>query len=845
MSQLATPEASTMIEASDSSPAEALSTENPTLSDVLENIEELVPPLWPLRDYVAVNPFMGWTQSRFLEARQDLREVRDCDMLMPGDYYRRLLRQGRITWSDVEEAYQQSAAEYPADFTHFRIAAVRSWRDDGDARQSDEERLYRTAAEIADHHQGGGWTSHIVNDITRHCAAHFDEGQAIWKSPWREQSLYAAWRSATRLSWRMEKLGIPGFRHFISHLPETPRRAIAHLLGVLEVPVENWRQFLLCELCSVAGWASYLKYRDGEAKREGSDSEDLIGLLAIRLAYDVALAQVAKVGWADGLGPGDKSPESVVSASQSTDTLARYVLQQAAESAFRRQLCRAISAQPTPPRQVRKRVQMVFCIDVRSEVMRRHLESVSAEVETFGFAGFFGLALEYLPLGASAGPAQCPVLLQPAFRVRECCGGADSQSQGLAIERRRSIRLGRKLWKSFQSSAASCFSFVESMGLAYLGKLLTDSLLLTRTVGSAAYDGVPLRERSQLGPDLSATESYGLSRKQKIDLAESMLRNLGLTENFARMVVLCGHTADVVNNPYQAALDCGACGGHSGEPNARVAAALLNDAGVRQGLAERGIHLPADCCFVPAVHHTTTDAILFHDTETLPDSHKADWGQLRIWIDEAGRLCREERGWRLGNVPAQDMVRRSRDWSEVRPEWGLAGNAAFVVAPRSRTAGLPLGGRTFMHSYDHRLDPQGTVLELIMTAPMIVANWINLQYYASSVDNLAFGSGNKVMHNVVGQLGVLLGNGGDLMTGLPWQSVHDGRQFQHEPLRLLVVIEAPRESVRRIISQHPLVRNLAENGWLTLVVLDGQSYFRWTTENAWREEANFFKEVMT
>ena len=130
-----------------------------------------------------------------------------------------------------------------------------------------------------------------------------------------------------------------------------------------------------------------------------------------------------------------------------------------------------------------------------------------------------------------------------------------------------------------------------------------------------------------------------------------------------------------------------------------------------------------------------------------------------------------------------------------------------------------------------------------MTAPMIVTNWINLQYYASTVDNRAFGSGNKVIHNVVGQFGVLLGNGGDLMTGLPWQSVHDGARFQHQPLRLLVVIEASRDSVQKIIEKHTLVHDLASNGWLSLVVLDHERFFRWTSDGSWEAEAVDFQDA--
>jgi hypothetical protein len=116
------------------------------------------------------------------------------------------------------------------------------------------------------------------------------------------------------------------------------------------------------------------------------------------------------------------------------------------------------------------------------------------------------------------------------------------------------------------------------------------------------------------------------------------------------------------------------------------------------------------------------------------------------------------------------------------------------------------------------------VLTLIMTAPMVVTNWINLQYHASTVDNRRYGSGNKVLHNVVGgHLGVFEGNGGDLRIGLPMQSLHDGHKLRHTPLRLSVFIEAPREAIDTVMARHAVVRQLVGNGWLHLLRIDPQT----------------------
>jgi uncharacterized protein YbcC (UPF0753/DUF2309 family) len=159
---------------------------------------------------------------------------------------------------------------------------------------------------------------------------------------------------------------------------------------------------------------------------------------------------------------------------------------------------------------------------------------------------------------------------------------------------------------------------------------------------------------------------------------------------------------------------------------------------------------------------------------------------------------------------------------------------SFVVAPRHRREGLDLEGRSFLHNYDWRQDEDFSVLELIMTAPMVVTSWISLQYYASTVENRLFGTGNKTLHNVVGKLGVLEGNAGDLRVGLPWQSVHDGEDYQHEPIRLNVIIEAPREAMNDVLAQHDNVRSLCDNGWIQLLAMeDGQITHRYAGDRTW------------
>ena len=809
------------------------------LAQALKDVHAMVPPLWPLADYVAVNPCVGLTDRPFLDAYQILDSVRGCDLLMSRGYFQTLFSEGRFSLEELASAHAQCLLEYPEWYSSFDLTELKQWLSLPTQTAGASDSRFRTVAEAVDLQQGSSWSSHIINDVTRHCASHYDKGQAAWTSPWVDATLFTAWREAAQLSRRMDFLGLRGFRAFVANLPSNPEQAVKKMLTDLDVPPSHWQLFLACQAFSVAGWSSYVRYRVREADSMGEKDDDLIGLIAIRLAYDVALARAPGVPRPLSLWPAETDFKEGVAVSPipGTDVLARYAIQVTAEQVYRSELLRQLATRTSTPRaSARKSLQMVFCIDVRSEVMRRNLESVHESIETFGFAGFFGLPLEYVPLGFQNGTPQCPVLLQPSFQVREQLLRTSDSVKIDVTQKRNRTRHSRKLWKSFQNSATSCFSFVESMGLPYLGKLLSDSLHWTRPAAAAEGDGLSKKRIQHLGPDIHAEHNQGLDANRKIELSEGLLRNLGLTTDFARIVTLCGHASDVTNNPYRAALDCGACGGHSGEPNARVAAALLNDSDVRIGLVSRGLEIPSDTWFLAAVHNTTTDHIKICDGHLVPASHTKDLAQIELWLEEAGRLNRIERCQRLGSQDAADVVRRSRDWAEVRPEWGLAGNAAFIVAPRSRTAGLNLGGRTFMHSYDHCLDAEFKVLELIMTAPMVVTNWINMQYYASTVDPVAFGSGNKVIHNVVGHFGVLQGNGGDLMTGLPWQSLHDGKDLQHEPLRLLVIIEAPREAVERVIAKHSLVRDLVTNGWVTLSVLDENKFFRWTFPGIWDDE---------
>jgi len=805
------------------------------LHEAIQSVESAIAPVWPLKDYVAVNPFLGLSDRPFLNARKLLRSVSDGETLMSLQYFQERFRKGEFEYNDVQSAVAEITESGTATrLTTADVLCALCSEDDEPVPALDRnpDRVLRTLAEIADRVSQSDWTELILEEIGQHLSAYYDDGQAVWQNPWQHLPLYQAWRSAAQHNRRPEASGLDSFCSLVKSLPHTPQAAIGFALNRLQVPEGMWESFLLCQAHSVAGWSAWTRYRTQQAT--GHDSEDFADLLAIRLAYDVAVADVTGIQFSwQSMMQSWKSPNRSTAVKADDEAQVRFALLRATEHAYERRLIESLDDSRKgglESKEEQPLAQMVFCIDVRSERYRRNLESTCSDVQTFGFAGFFGVPIAYQALGEPTASPHVPALLTPQFTVNESIRGA-SDATAVAAGRRRYVhRALRRIWKQFQTSAVGCFGFVETTGLGFGWKLLSKSAC--RHKHSTEFDGIPASSQSKLGPDI---QQSGLPIDQQIDMAESILRGIGIVDSFADLVVFCGHGSTVENNPLQAGLDCGACCGHSGEPNARFAAMLLNQPGVRAGLQARGINVPAETAFVAAVHDTTSDRVQFFDRDLLSANQLECLADLQEHTMAATNLTQLERMPDLDAQSPSDVLKRTMDWSEVRPEWGLAGNAAFIVAPRSVTEKADLDGRTFLHSYDYQSDLRFNVLEQIMTAPMVVAHWINMQYYASSVDNKHYGSGSKTIHNVVGRFGIFSGNGGDLTTGLPWQSVHNGKDLQHKPLRLLSVIAAPREAVADIIQRNKLLEDLLTNNWLNLVVLDSGEWYRFTAKRTWKQ----------
>jgi uncharacterized protein YbcC (UPF0753/DUF2309 family) len=780
-------------------------------------------PAWPLDQAVAVNPHWRRIGLPIRRVAARLAVLGDFRVFPERAYIRREWDAGRITRADLDAALAVHASHEACPVIAERcIAALAT-----PLRVRREPLLVDLLDDEVQQNKRWPWRAAIVFQLSQTCAAYFDRHQADWRAA-GDPSLYGFWReSAVRDHGLPSMLGLRGLARELRGLPHAADAAVRWALDELGLPASAWQDYGKALLLSINGWASWCAYVQWQKVPSGQADARLYELLAGRLAWEALMARCVapdrRRAALAALGASWRDFDARVAEADAT-LVVDEVWQQALEARYQRQLAHKLrsvpagSGVPTAPE-----AQAVFCIDTRSEPMRRALEAVYPALETRAFAGFFGLPIHYNLLGTDVRRPQLPGLAYPSVAVRDVvtAPGSASADEARATQVRttRWKRLARlDQWLGTVRWPSATFSFVEAFGVGYLGKIVRWIIPSTAARVSADRLGLPAAVGDRCRPVIT-----GLDLAQRVELAADALHTMGLDDHLAPLVVLCGHAGHCTNNAHASTLDCGACYGRPGEANARALAALLNAPDVRAGLRARGVEIPAGTTFVGALHNTTTDEVTGFDLDLLPPAAQARWQRLADAFAAAGDRIRRERApalWMDADVAPAALLkafrRRANDGAQTRPEWGLTRNAAFLIGPRERSRGRVLN-RTYLHDYDARFDLDGSVLEKLMLGPMLVTHWLSWQYHASTCDPLHYGSGNKVLHNVVdGHVGVFEGNGGDLRIGLPRQSLHDGERWYHEPVRLTVVIDAPAASIERAIARNAVLGQLLDNGWLLL-----------------------------
>lgn len=761
-----------------------------------------IPPAWPLSATVAVNPFLGQTNEPLQMAAARLERMAGGSFFPPRSWFAEKISCGDIDDADLSAAL--AAGDIDLTVEGLRKAAFTE-------RQGPA--AIPLVCDLAAQITGRDWNGVINERISLWAGTWFDEGQALWVSG-EKISAWMDWKGFAAHDLTPEIAGLRGFAAAADSLPNTPADFIREACLQLGLPVSALPSYFHALLLRLGGWSQMARYRLWQSELSGGKDTTPVQLLAIRLFWEVRLFEIykAQIGkdWDDAVDALQGAP--VCSQENQTDAL----LLRAAELGVARKLDNILSAPMAAPAPGRPCLQAAFCIDVRSEVFRRNLEALTPAIETIGFAGFFGLTTSHSGFASDLPEHRLPVLLANTLQSTSASPALEKADRAARYR----SRAGRA-WGRFRQAAVSSFAFVEAAGPFFSAQLAGAALKI-------GHKGKKCEPAPKLTPAPDAATGAGM--------AASILRAMSLTGNFAPLVILAGHGADTQNNPHNSALHCGACGGYSGEVNARLLAGLLNDRDIRRELLDLGIVIPEDTFFVGGLHNTTTDEIRLYTNDYPGLETHPDLDKVKGWLEAAAAKARIERSARLpGARHGRDVFRRSKDWAETRPEWGLAGCKTFIAAPRHMTRGRDLSGEAFLHSYDWQRDEAFGILELILTAPVVVASWISLQYFGSCVRPDLFGAGNKVLHNVIGGFGVLEGNAGLLRTGLPIQSVHDGDRFVHEPVRLTIVVAAPREAIDQVLLKHPGVGALFDNEWLRLYTLgdDGRLEARYCPGHGW------------
>ena len=832
-----------------------MSTE-PTVDDSIDAAATTVGSVWPIHSFVTANPLSGFEDEPFEKAVPRAADLLGGRGYPSAESFEKALDRDQIDTEILTAELESRGYDADPETLLNRMAKA----DAGDAGSNTDADSNIDAGSDVD--TGSNTDADSVDRVDailcKWLGAFLDEGRSHWSMPDREEGFYSAFGALAAHDSEIPDSGV------VADLPASPTAAIESVIE--SSPEAEWEAIFTEQLAALPGWTGFIKQRAADNGAWQSEHPiTLEGYLAVRLSLldgfgvDIAPSAAAKHETDTPNEPAAASDE------HDADNIAAAFLQ-AWEATYREELVDAVATESerAAEREAdangkategsgRPDAQLVFCIDTRSEVIRRHIET-TGDYETHGYAGFFGIPIEYNGYDAEVSVDSCPPILDPQHRITELPTDDDTQA---SHDRWAGVRAAAsEVIETLQANAASAYGFVESAGSGYALSLAARTLVPGRvhTLFDTIDDAEPdthefcetlVHHQHTYADDLPV----GLTTDQKVAYAATAFDLMGI-EQFGRLFAVVGHAGETANNPYDSALDCGACAGSPGGPNARVLTSICNDEEVRVELRKQGHEIPADTVFVAGEHNTTTDEIELYAGD-VADSHAADLQQLRADLETARRTATAERAGEMDAAGADgvsETERRAADWAETRPEWGLAGNASFVIGPRELTADLDLDGRAFLHSYDHATDPDGDALEAIFGGPLVVTQWINNQYYFSTVDAGVHGSGSKITHNPVGNVGVYQGNGGDLLAGLPMQSLKTAAdELYHQPLRLSAVVHAPLNRVTEVIADNDAVQTLLDNGWLSLTVVDPEQEhetFSYDGELSWAGNVETDSEIV-
>jgi uncharacterized protein YbcC (UPF0753/DUF2309 family) len=775
--------------------------------DVLHDLKHYLPAQAPLKDFIHHNTLHAFQNLKFKDGIRNAAKMFGYKVSLSLEEFRALYDKKKINKENLEKVIIEEKGK----------EMLTLWMDNVIKKDYD----CSTSARIGALRANWKLQYHINLDslvhplIFRILCSYLDQGISIWNFPVNQKGFLTSLRE-------LEKNTYYSFfkTERAKNLLINTRLEMADLLKILVGDETLYKQYIFDQQFAHQGWSGIVSTIENQP-------ETLLDSRSISTKELIILELLLEIDILDSKFGENWSPLSNRLINQPIDIFAEvpetelsqvlYIWQQAFESTYYDEVLSGIKVAKHESKTPDKSFQAMFCIDDRECSIRRYLEQTDAACETFGTPGFFSVEFYFQPEGGKFYTKLCPAPVTPKYLIKEL-ETKDKRGKDVHLSKR---------------THSLVFGWLISQTLGFWSALKLCLNIFRPTMSEAAACSFKHMDKfSQLtieNKHLNDKENnlqIGFTVEEMAVRVESLLKSIGLIKNFAPIVYVVGHGSSSVNNPHYSAYDCGACSGRPGSVNARVICFMANHLEVRKILANRGITIPADTQFVGGLHDTTRDEISFFDENSLnPKNLKAHINNEKVF-EKALDLNAKERSRRLVSINThlsaekihEKIRKRSVSLFEPRPELNHATNALCIVGFRELTKGLFLDRRSFMNSYDYKIDLDGQLLFGIMKPLGPVCGGINLEYYFSRVDNQKLGAGTKLPHNVMGLFGVANGIDGDLRPGLPLQMIE-----VHDPVRLLIIVEHFPEVVLQTIKKAPEMYEWFINEWVNLVVLNPET----------------------
>lgn len=806
-----------------------------TMKELVARLKQTLPTQAPLKDFIATNTLSAFQHLSFHRGLEAAQQKLGIKTYLDVPEYQARLHQGQISTETLDWVLSKTDLEHLKPFLEDPIPPQKK-------ELSPKLRLrdhWKTQYQL-------DLITHVQPVLFRHLGHFLDQGISFFPVPFVEKGFWGALQELERNSlvslFKSSKAGRSS-----QLLLQAPEKALEEALHILLGDEALFEPYLFEMVQEHPGWSGLVAVLEDNPQhlnlpRKLSLLEALAFELLLELDYvDFNLNRTDKAFQPlssfkpSFLGGGEPNQRA------DSQTMLQEIFHEAMEWTYYRELLTGLneniklkSESPSQPD-----AQVFFCIDDRCCSLRRHLEEVNPNVETFGTPGFFGVEFFYKSDTEKFPVKLCPAPLQPQFLVRGYNRSKASKYQGT------DFLLSRITHTLFGGWLVS-----QTLGLLSAARLLTNifSPALSPKVATSfrhTDDRIQFRIRRESEDRTLGELKLGYSQDEMADRVYGLLNSCGVT-HFSPIIVMLGHGSSTVNNPHYAAYDCGACSGRPGSINARIFCSMANDPEVRELVKHRGISIPSDTHFVPALFDTTRDEVFFYDLEMLTPAHQKPLAALKTHFEEALVRNSKERSRRFEDIPLESSPREARlrlqkksvSIFEPRQEFTHAGNAACVIGPRSLTRGVFLDRRCFLNSYAPQRDPQGDILCSILKAAVPVCGGINLTYFFSRVDNEKLGAGTKLPHNVVGLLSVANGTEGDLRPGLPLQMVE-----WHDPLRLMIVVYQEAAIALQAAQKIPATFEWIQNEWVRYACISPSTHQFFVFQSGEMRPFDFFGQA--